>query len=323
MDDSILNSRKSALLFRLGGLGDLLVAFPSIYLLRKNLSPCSLTLVCREEYGLLLKETGVVDKIVSVDQKKLAPLFTSRPYSQELPLWLSEFSLILGWMQKESSLNVRELCSSLGRKRCHFFIHDPDYPGQVSKSFFENTLEFLAEEGGPNPPFRQCTILPSSSRRKRDGLRLLGEEALKKGVKVAVVHPGSGSRSKCWPLDNFMEIVHLLSHRGYRGALVTGMAEIELEDRLKKIALPNGWVWLQNPPLLKLSGLLSAANFYLGNDSGITHFAAACGTEVIALFRKDLKDAWKPYGNVAVLSGESVSDIKPDSVWETIARNGV
>lgn len=323
MVDSILNSRKSALLFRLGGLGDLLVAFPSIYLLRKNLSPCSLTLVCREEYGLLLKETGIVDNIVSMDQKRLAPLFTSRPYSQELPLWLSEFSLILGWMQKECSLNFKELCSSLGRKRCQFFVHDPDYPGQISKMFFENTLEFLVEEGGPNPPFSQCTTLPSSSIRKKDGLKLLGKEALEKGGKVAVVHPGSGSKSKCWPLDNFIEIVHLLSHRGYRGVLVTGMAEIELEERLKKISLPKRWIWLQNPPLLKLSGLLSAASFYLGNDSGITHLAAACGTDVIALFRKDLKDAWKPYGRVTVLSGESVSDIRPDSVWETIARNGI
>ena len=56
---------KSILLFRLGGLGDLLVAFPSIYLLRKELFPCSITLVCREEYGSLLKETGVVDNLVS------------------------------------------------------------------------------------------------------------------------------------------------------------------------------------------------------------------------------------------------------------------
>ena len=318
---------KSVLLFRLGGLGDLMVAFPSISLLRKELSSHSLTLVCRNEYGLILEETGVVDEIVSVEQKRFAPLFKSKPYPLELAQWLKEFSLILAWLQKENSLNHKELCSFLGRKRCRFFLLDPDLPGPISKHFFEKTLEFLPSKKGPKSSFSDCILLALSSSQKKAGLGLLGEGVSKekeelagRRQKIVVVHPGSGSKTKCWPLENFMKIIHQLSQMGYRGVLVTGFAEIGMEDKLQKHTFPNEWVWLHHPPLMKLSGLLSASSLYLGNDSGITHLAAACGTKVVALFRQDLEAAWKPYGQTTVLSGESISDISAHSVWEAVSQ---
>jgi ADP-heptose:LPS heptosyltransferase len=269
----------------------------------------------------------VVDEIVSVEQRRLAPLFESRPYPQELARWLKEFSLILGWLQKENSLNHKELCTFLGREKCLFFILDPDLPGPISKHFFEQTLEYIPEKEGPKPSFSDCILLPLSSIQKKAGLGLLGEgfSKNKKGgaeerEKTVVVHPGSGSKSKCWPLESFLEIIHRLSNMSYRGALVTGFAEIGMEDKLQKQILPNKWVWLRHPPLVKLSGLLSASSLYLGNDSGITHLAAACGTKVVALFRKDLEAAWKPYGQTVILSGETISDISPHSVWEAVSQ---
>jgi ADP-heptose:LPS heptosyltransferase len=321
------NEMKSVLLFRLGGLGDLLVAFPSIFLLRKKLFPCSLSLVCREEYGLILKETGVVDNLVSSSQASLAPLFESPPYPQELTQWLGEFSLILGWLQKENSLNQKEFCAFLDREKCRFFVAGPDFLGQISRYFFERTREFLSKEEGSSHSFSDCTLMPLSSSQREEGLKLLGEEFTKHKdelelgtYKIVVVHPGSGSKSKCWPLENFLEIINELDQEGYRGALVTGNAEAELENKLKKQALPKRWVWLHNPPLLKLSGLLTVSALYLGNDSGITHLAAACGTKVVALFRNDLEAAWRPYGQTVVLSEESVFDISPHSVWEAVSQ---
>jgi len=318
---------KSVLLFRLGGLGDLLVAFPSIHLLRKKLFPCSLSLVCREEYGEILKETGVVDNLVSSSQASLAPLFESQPYPQELTQWLGEFSLILGWLQKESSLNQKEFCTFLDKKKCRFFVVSPDIPGQISRHFFERTREFLSQEEGPSPSFNDCTLMPLSPSQREEGLKLLGEEfsmhkdELELGThKIVVVHPGSGNKSKCWPLDNFIAIINELDQERYRGVLVTGYAETDLENKLKRHTLPKNWVWLHNPPLLKLSGLLTVSALYLGNDSGITHLAAACGTKVVAHFRNDPEAAWRPYGQTIILSGESVSDISLHSVREAISQ---
>lgn len=311
---------KSALLFRLGGLGDLLVAFPSIYLMRKSLFPCYLTLVCRQEYGLILKETGVVDSIVSADEPRLAPLFASPSYPEDITRWLEGFSAILSWMQKRSPLKLEEFCASQNKRRCQSFVYDPVSQSPLSTFFFEKTTQFLASEKSPLPSFSQCSLLPLSPQQKQDGLKLLGELPSLSSRNIAVVHPGSGSKNKCWPLENFLEIIRRLARREFQGALVTGQTEARLESRIEESFLPPGWIWLRNPSLLKLAGLLQASALYLGNDSGITHLAAACGTDVVALFREDLKAPWKPFGLSSILSSESVADISSASVWETIIR---
>ncbi len=308
---------KSVLLFRLGGLGDLLVAFPSIYLLRKKLAPCSITLICREEYGSLLKEAGVVDNLISEGDASLAPLFAGSPYLDgELSRWLEDFSLILGWMQKKSSLQIEGSLHTQKRKKCRFFVFKPTYPGQISQFFFDITVKFLNK--GATPPFNECRILPIGLSQKEEGLKMFNNRILKEDEKIVVVHPGSGSEDKCWPFRNFIKIITQLSIKGVKGVVVTGMAEGRIESDLEGAALPRSWTWLRNPPLLRLAGLLSCAHIYLGNDSGVTHLAAACGTQVVALFRKDLLAKWKPYGNVSVFSGESISDIKFDAVLEAV-----
>jgi ADP-heptose:LPS heptosyltransferase len=130
-----------------------------------------------------------------------------------------------------------------------------------------------------------------------------------------VVHPGSGSEKKRWPLDHFLEIIGRLRRSGISGVLVTGEAEENIDSVLEKTALPIGWTWIQRPPLIALAGLLKEARLYLGNDSGVTHLAAACGTDVVALFRRDLVDSWRPFGRVQLLFAERVDHIRVDSVW--------
>jgi heptosyltransferase-3 len=308
---------KSVLLFRLGGLGDLLVAFPSIYFLRKKISSCSITLVCREDYGLIFKETGAVDNLVSEGDPRMAPLFAGSAHLDgELVRWLEGFSLVFGWMQKKSSLQIEQSLPLQSRKKSRFFVSDPAYPGQISRYFFDKTAEFL--DRGEAPGFNECRILPLSSEQRRDGLTLLGKRVLKEGERFVVVHPGSGSAEKCWPVQNFLEIIIQLNRTGIGGVLVTGRAEARMEDVIEKAQLPENWTWLRNPPLLKLAGLLQSAALYLGNDSGVTHLAAACGGKVVALFREDLADRWRPYGRVSLLRGKPVSRIKLDAVWEAI-----
>jgi heptosyltransferase III len=54
--------------------------------------------------------------------------------------------------------------------------------------------------------------------------------------------------------------------------------------------------------LFDLARWLAGAALYIGNDSGITHLAAAVGIPVIALFGPTSPDIWAPRGpNVTVL----------------------
>ena len=99
----------------------------------------------------------------------------------------------------------------------------------------------------------------------------------------AVIHPFSGSPRKNWPLEKFRS----------------------LAQRLEKV-MPVHWcAGIEDPPLPEavpiddlsdLARWLARARLYIGNDSGITHLAAAVGTPVLALFGPTDPALWGPRG---------------------------
>ena len=62
--------------------------------------------------------------------------------------------------------------------------------------------------------------------------------------------------------------------------------------------------------LYRLGCWISKARVYIGNDSGISHLAAAVGTPVVAIFLDSDPLIWAPRGrHVQVLIRPSVADV--------------
>jgi len=316
----IMNDKKSALALRLGGLGDVLVALPSMNLLRNTLPGLSLDFVGREEYGRLLQDAGVARTVFSAANARWIPLFrdTAR-VPRETVQWLDRYDPIVGWFQNISVRHhfTRKL-SSLS-PRLFFFTYDPDSGLTISRYFFNLTAELVQKDLRAGFVFEDCCFLPLKKAQGETGRKFLPTFRPDSAKKIAVVHPGSGSPKKCWPLERFLGIISFLDHKGFRGALVTGEAEEKLEAEISKIILPQDWIWLRRPPLMPLAGLLHSAVLYVGNDSGITHLAAACGTRVIALFRREFETAWKPFGRTLVLSADDIATLPLDKALEAIS----
>ena len=295
------------LLLRFGGLGDLLAVLPSISYLRKTMPDRELTLVCREEYGGLFQDAGFVDRLVPAGGRRAAALFGGLSGADpETRRWAGGFSLAVAWMQKPPGPSLEEALRSMGVPEVRVIALPALLAVPVSRFFFDATVSIIPGAGVNAPGFDECARLPVSER----------AVASARGP-FAVVHPGSGGESKRWPLANFLEIVRRLADRGMPGVLVTGEAEEEpsFSGPLEEGGLPPGWTWLSRPALSGLAGLLAEASFYLGNDSGVTHLAAACGAKVLALFREDLAPAWRPFGRVRVLAARTLPEIGADRVW--------
>jgi ADP-heptose:LPS heptosyltransferase len=356
---------KSILLFRLGGLGDLLVALPSFNLLRRAFPGARLDLVGRKDYGELLRDAGVIDAMVSADNAVWAPLFDEkRPIPESLRARLSGYDLVLGWflqktgtppfLRRKSDVSP----SSMGKMEppplssgpsSRAFIYDPDSRLTVGRFFFDRTAELVSAIGTSAAPFDACWPLPfpadwpAEGRSPRDVLPSTAAGApgiargsisavLARGYKprasgepkarplTVIIHPGSGSPKKCWPIERFLAVMNALRDDGRSGVLVTGEAEERMEAGLRGIAFPAGWRWLRRPGLFELAGLLRSGALYLGNDSGVTHLAAACGAEVIALFRKEFEAAWSPFGRAVVLSAGEAAGISVADVLAALSR---
>jgi heptosyltransferase III len=108
--------------------------------------------------------------------------------------------------------------------------------------------------------------------------------------RFVAVHPGSGSAAKNWPTSRFMELARRLA-RSSAWLLVLGPAEAQIER-----AHPPGAVLARSLPLRTLGALLSRAGLFVGNDSGVTHLAAAAGARTLALFGATDPLLWAPVG---------------------------
>jgi ADP-heptose:LPS heptosyltransferase len=105
----------------------------------------------------------------------------------------------------------------------------------------------------------------------------------------AVIHPFSGSGRKNWPIDRF----HDLAARMPIPVRWCAGREESLDGAMR---LENLW---------DLARWLARARLYIGNDSGITHLAAAVGTPVVAIFGPSDLQIWAPRGErVRIVSGE-------------------
>lgn len=108
------------------------------------------------------------------------------------------------------------------------------------------------------------------------------------------LHPGAGAAWKRWPAARFASLA-----RKVPGAhLLAGPADASAAAAvLRDVSLPV----LRPTTLRALADRLREARLFIGNDSGVTHLAAALGVPTVALFGPTDPAQWAPLGEVLVL----------------------
>jgi ADP-heptose:LPS heptosyltransferase len=110
----------------------------------------------------------------------------------------------------------------------------------------------------------------------------------------AVIHPFASAAAKHWPMENFRAVAAALK---IPVRWCAGPAE-ELKGAVRIADLYELGCWI------------STARAYIGNDSGISHLAAAVRTPVVAIFVSTDPRIWSPRGkNVKALVKPSVEEV--------------
>lgn len=114
-----------------------------------------------------------------------------------------------------------------------------------------------------------------------------------------VIHPFSGSSRKNWPLDRYRALAGQLKlHVDW----ICGPEEhLDGARRFKS--------------LLDLAQWMRGATCYVGNDSGISHLAAATGVPSLAIFGPTDPDVWAPRGeHVSVVRHDPLTELSVEKV---------
>jgi len=256
------------LVIHLGGIGDFLLSCPALSALRA----CGrVDLLGKRERLQIAVDNRLADAAHDADSCDLDTLF-SKP-SPRLREFLSRFDRCVAWLRPDEAM-LESLCGcGIEQIRAYPGLPPADWPRHAS--FYYLDCLHLEDPGPPRLLFQSSGVTPDLD---------------------VIIQPGSGGRQKNWPLENFRAVADELTRRGRRVVWCTGPAEEQMQGLSPSL-----------PPmsLSSLGRTLTRARLYIGNDSGITHLAAAAGCPTLAIFGPTNPAVWAPRGaNVRVIQGK-------------------
>jgi len=139
------------------------------------------------------------------------------------------------------------------------------------------------------------------------GLAKLAEAGVEPG-QFLVVHPGASSFEKCWDAHGMVWVAKEAEQNlGLKTVMLRGPADAGPASSFMEV-YGGGLSFVNMPKLQELAGILAAAGAYVGNDSGVTHMAAAVGVATVGVFFASDPALWGPRGpNVKVVNPTGIS----------------
>lgn len=112
------------------------------------------------------------------------------------------------------------------------------------------------------------------------------------------VHVGAGSKIKRAPIENYLKKINEIESKQSSLLMIPkGPADDDAVDALIE-SLPKdiSYVVLEKLRLRELAAVLFCCDEFIGNDSGVTHIAAALGIPTTVVFVTGNPAMWKPLG---------------------------
>ena len=277
------------LILRGGAIGDFIVTLPVLQTLRARWPDAEIEIWGYPHIADLAVAAGLAKKVVSLDRAEMVRFFVPVPdFATGQEAAIQSFDLILNYLHDPEG-QIRSNLHMAGAKQV--LSGSPLIKRGHAVDFLLEPLMALAlyETGlAPALDFPKDTLDRAAAR-----LRALGIQG-----KPVSIHPGSGSPKKNWPLDRYIDLIKTLRSRGREVVLVLGEADAPLRPALDA-ALPD-IPRLDSLPLTDLAPALATCSLHIGNDSGITHLAAAVGIPVVALFGPTDPATWSPRGRIQI-----------------------
>ena len=265
-----------------GAIGDFVLTLPALTALRRQWPAAYIELVGYPRIAQLAQWGGVVDRVESLDDAEVARFFSARPLlTNDQRKHVGSFDVVVSYLYDPSGLVKQNL---LDAGAGHVIYGSPKVEDVHAADHLMRPLEELAI-------YRDGEAVPR--------LRAREPELAVRGRPYVVMHPGSGSVRKNWPCERFIEVAGAIRDElEVEVVFSVGEADGEIAEMLSN---QQEFTVMQGMSLTELARVLSGCVGYVGNDSGITHLAAAVGVAVVAIFGASNKLLWSPRGDVRIV----------------------
>ena len=288
------------LVIRGGAIGDFILTLPAIKALRDANPHAHIEILGYNHIAALAENHFYAQRVRSIESAELVRFFAKKAeLPSELSKYFAGFDLIVSYLYDPEGIfetNLRRSGSD----------HIVCGPAKIdNRSHATRQLAAPIKQLGLAISDFAPKVYPSSEDRHH-------AERLLSGVAAPIVglHPGSGSETKNWPIENWIKLGSQLLQRCPASLVIVSGEADEVQTRQLELAWANERVrFAKNLPLPVLAAALERTIF-VGHDSGISHLAAAAGARCILLFGATDPDVWAPLNENARIVCAPIGDLR-------------
>lgn len=282
---------KRILVIRGGAIGDFILTLPAVKLLRENFRDARIEILGYKQIIALAENRFYADATRSIEYGPLSRFFAR---SAELPAdlveYIASFDLIVSYLFDPDEIFADNLRRA-GAKQL------------LAASPKLNDREHAARQLAA--PLQQIGLQlenPAAELFPNQSDRSVGAEFFEQATaQIIAIHPGSGSETKNWPIENWIDLGERVQESQNTLVVIGGEADARQTAQLRSLWKNKSVLFAVNLPLPHLAAILQNAIF-IGHDSGISHLAAAAGANCLLLFGPTNSAVWAPANkNVKVL----------------------
>lgn len=343
---------ENILIVRLDAIGDMILMSGFIREVRANFPKARITLMVSPLTFPLVELCPYVNEVLIFDVKKVGGKFPNVlekliPFCRE-NLWQKRFSYAFSPQWGSWNLPMLLLCWLSGAKERIGYGTNPygSYGFEVSAE--ETAIDnFLLTKNITPPPGVIADVEKYFYILETAGLKVnsnhvelfygaedfcRARELLKNippTCKKVILGIGAGGNSRKYPVEKYLIALRELAKKNLVFVIVGGKTELDDANFIEE-NLPQGKVLnlVGKTTLRETEAVINQTDFYIGNDTGVMHMAAACKIPCLVLYRdaQDKEDylpgAFSEFGRYPPWQTNSII-LRPDHQLEDCAEKGI
>jgi ADP-heptose:LPS heptosyltransferase len=281
------NKPRIAVLFP-GALGDFICLLPTLHALAVD---ARVEIFAKTEFADIVAPEMQLSALERYEINRL--YVAGAAFERQVQDFFSAYDYVYSWMGEGVDVFASEL-GRLAPGRALLFA----FRGASSANSTMHQVDYYLSCLGLSPSHSPVVKIPLRPEAIQWSEAYCDGHGLKE-KSVLVLAPGSGAREKNWPAAYFSVMARWWRERT-RGEAIVLLGPVE-QERGGCDRLADDFISARNLNLGQVAALLSRGDLYIGNDSGMTHLAAAIGVPTVALFGPSDERRWVPRGAKVLL----------------------
>lgn len=292
-------------------IGDAVMTLPAIGVVRDFFPQAEITILANPLVSPVYAHHPWIDRVVTFDEKgvhkgvagrlRLARELKAHSFDLAIILPNSLNSAAIPWLA-EIPIRLGKTGDSRSLLLTHRFPNKLQPTGLHQSQNYLALLKFFGIAGGSKPQL----LVTTSGEDEEIALRLAGS-GINKDDFLLGINPGAtyGSAKRWYP-DRFAVVARTLAAAwGAKVVITGGPGETAIAGDIEKDLSGNCLNMAGKTSVRELMALIKRCNFFITNDSGPMHLAAAFGVPLVAIFGSTDHTTTYPLSDTAIVVRES------------------